>query len=102
MIIEWIRFKVAPDYREKFVQVDHEVWTAFLRQVPGFLHKDVWISLNDLSEVMLAIHWQTLAQQQAIPKATLQRVEAEFLNALDFPFQLLEIKLLQVRKSTHR
>jgi uncharacterized protein (TIGR03792 family) len=100
MIVEWLRIKVAPEYRETFVQKDDEIWTTFLRQCPGFLRKEVWISPDDFSEVMLAIHWATVEQQQAIPKASLDAVERKFMAALEAPFQLLEIKLFQVRKTT--
>lgn len=98
MIVEWLRLKVAPEYREKFVQIDDEVWTAFLRRYPGFLRKEVWISPDDFSEVMIAIYWATVQQQQAIPKADLDAAERKFLTRLEVPFQLLEIKLYQVRK----
>lgn len=98
VIIEWLRIKIAPAYRELFVQKDDEIWTAFLQRCPGFLRKEVWISPADLSEVMFAIYWATLAQQQAIPKTALEETERRFLAALEVPFQLLDIKLLQVRK----
>lgn len=100
MIVEWLRIKVAPEYRETFVQKDDEIWTTFLRQCPGFLRKEVWISPDDFSEVMLAIYWATVEQQQAISKAALDAVERRFLAALGVPFQLREIKLYQVRKTT--
>lgn len=100
MIVEWLRIKVAPEYRETFVQKDDEVWTSFLEQYPGFLRKEVWISPDDFSEVMIAIYWATIEQQQAIPKAALDSIERSFLAALEVPFQLLEIKLYQVRKTT--
>jgi uncharacterized protein (TIGR03792 family) len=99
VIVEWLRFKVAPEYRERFVQKDDEVWTTFLKQCPGFLRKETWISLNDLSEVMLATYWATLDQQQAIPQALLDETDRQFLVALGVPFQQLEIKLLQLRKT---
>jgi uncharacterized protein (TIGR03792 family) len=99
VLVEWLRFKVAPEYRERFVQKDDEVWTTFLKQCPGFLRKETWISLNDLSEVMLATYWATLDQQQAIPQALLDKTDRQFLEALGVPFQKLEIKLLQLRKT---
>jgi uncharacterized protein (TIGR03792 family) len=98
MIVEWLRIRVAPEYRERFVQKDDEIWTTFLCQYPGFLKKEVWISPDDFCEVMIAIHWTTVELQQAIPKAALQTVDKQFLEALAVPFQLVEIKLYQVRK----
>jgi uncharacterized protein (TIGR03792 family) len=100
MIVEWLRIQVAPEQREAYVQKDYEIWTNFLRQQPGFLRKDVWISTDNLSEVVLSIHWATLEQQQAIPKPDLEEVKQRFKAALSSPSEVLEIKLYQLRKST--
>ncbi|HEY9826940.1 MAG TPA: TIGR03792 family protein [Stenomitos sp.] len=102
MIVECLHIKIAPSYREVFVQKDDEIWTSFLRQCPGFLRKEVWISTNDLSEVRLSIYWATLEQQQAISQSQLDAIQSEFVTALDVPYQLLEIQLYQMRKSTLR
>ena len=39
MVIEWLRFKVPPEKWEAFIQRDEEVWTAGLKNIPGFLGK---------------------------------------------------------------
>jgi len=39
MIIEWLRFKVPREKWEAFIQLDEEVWTAGLKNFPGFLGK---------------------------------------------------------------
>jgi uncharacterized protein (TIGR03792 family) len=100
MNVEWLRIKVAPEYREKFIQKDEEIWTTFLSQSPGFLKKEVWISPDDKSEVIVAIYWTAQAQQQPIPQAKLDAVEQKFLAALGVPFQLLESRAYQVRKTS--
>ena len=43
MIIEWLRFKVPPEKWEAFIQRDEEVWTAGLKNFPGFLGKEIWV-----------------------------------------------------------
>jgi uncharacterized protein (TIGR03792 family) len=101
MNVEWLRIKVAPEYRERFVQKDDEIWTTFLSQSPGFLKKEIWISPDDKSEVIIAIHWSALAQQQPISKEALDAVEEKFLEQLGVSFQLLETKQYQVRKTAH-
>jgi uncharacterized protein (TIGR03792 family) len=98
MNVEWLRIKVAPEYRERFVQKDDEIWTTFLSQAPGFLKKEIWISPEDKSEVIIAIHWSALAQQKPISKKALDAVEEKFLEQLGVSFQLLETKQYQVRK----
>jgi uncharacterized protein (TIGR03792 family) len=101
MNVEWLRIKVAPEYRERFVQKDDEIWTTFLSQAPGFLKKEIWISPDDKSEVIITIHWSALAQQQPISKAALDAVEEKFLEQLGVSFQLLETKQYQVRKTAN-
>jgi uncharacterized protein (TIGR03792 family) len=102
MNVEWLRIKIAPEYREKFVRADDDIWTTFLSQAPGFLKKEVWISPNDTSEVIIVIHWTAQAQQEPIPKEVLDKIEQKFLEDLGVPFQLLESRFYQVRKTTNR
>jgi uncharacterized protein (TIGR03792 family) len=101
MNVEWLRIKVAPEYRERFVQKDDEIWTTFLSQAPGFLKKEIWISSEDKSEVIIAIHWSALAQQKPISKEALDAVEEKFLEQLGVSFQFLETKQYQVRKTAN-
>ena len=35
MVIEWLKVKVAPELREKYIQLDAEVWTAAIAQAPA-------------------------------------------------------------------
>jgi uncharacterized protein (TIGR03792 family) len=100
MIVEWLRIQVVPEQREDFVRKDYEIWTAFLDKQPGFLRKEVWISTDNLGEVVLSIHWATIEQQQAVPKAELEEVKQRFEASLSTPAEGLEIKLYQLRKST--
>lgn len=54
MIIEWLKVKVSPELRERYIQKDAELWTAALSSYPGFLSKEVlWIHPENLSEVVL-------------------------------------------------
>jgi uncharacterized protein (TIGR03792 family) len=102
MNVEWLWVKIAPEYREKFVRIDDEIWTSFLSKAPGFVKKEVWISPNDTSELIIVIHWTAQALQDPIPKETLDRIEQKFLEVLGVPFQLLESRFYQVRKSRDR
>ena len=53
MVIEFLKFKVTPELREKFIQKDAEIWTAALARYPGFLSKEVWIDPNTPAEVVM-------------------------------------------------
>jgi uncharacterized protein (TIGR03792 family) len=98
MVIEWLKFNVSPELRETFVQKDAEIWTATLAQYPGFLNKEVWISTDELGEVITVLHWQSYEQWQAIPADVLEQTEAKFLAAMGNTYQLTEAKKYQVRK----
>lgn len=98
MEIEWLKIHVAPELREQFVQKDAEIWTTALAKYPGFLDKEVWISPDNLSELVLVVHWQSFEQWQAIPPANLEQVEAAFNAAMGNTYQIVETGRYQVRK----
>lgn len=101
MVIEWLKVRVSPELRERYVQKDAEIWTTALSKYPGFLNKEVWISSDNLAEVILVIHWETFEQWQAIPAADLERVEAEFQQAMGDTYTIVESAKYQVRKRFH-
>jgi uncharacterized protein (TIGR03792 family) len=98
MEIEWLKFRVSPEQRERFVQVDAEIWTTALSQYPGFLNKEVWISPDNLTEVVQIIRWETFEQWQAIPPDDLEQIEARFAAVMGNSYELLESVRYQVRK----
>ncbi len=101
MEIEWLKVEVQPELREQFVQKDAEIWTTKLASYPGFLNKEVWISPDDLSEVVLVVHWASFEQWKAIPEAELQRTEAQFKAAMgNATYKIVEALRYQVRKRT--
>ncbi|NJL82533.1 MAG: TIGR03792 family protein [Chloroflexaceae bacterium] len=99
MVIEWLKFQVTPEAREQFIQVDEQVWTAFLSKFEGFLGKEVWISPKSADEVILVIHWQTREQWHAVPQAGLQESDREFARQMaGVSYQIMEAGEYQVRK----
>jgi uncharacterized protein (TIGR03792 family) len=101
MEIEWLKVRVSPELREQYVQKDAEIWTAFLAKYPGFLSKEVWISPDNLAEVILVIHWANFEAWKAIPAEELERVEAEFNQAMGNTYTIVESGRYQVRKRFH-
>lgn len=97
MVIEWLKVNVTPELREQYVQKDNEIWTSALSRYPGFLGKEVWISPDDLAEVVLVIRWETLEQWKAIPAEDLQRIDAEFVAAMGNTNRIVESSRYQVR-----
>jgi uncharacterized protein (TIGR03792 family) len=98
MVIEWLKVNVAPELREQYIQKDAEIWTAALSQYPGFLSKEVWISPDDLSELVLIIRWESFEQWQAVPVADLRRVEEQFNAAMGNTHEIVESARYQVRR----
>lgn len=99
MVIEWLNITVQADLREQLVQKDEEIWTPTLARYPGFLGKEVWISPDDLSNVVLVIRWNSFEDWQAVPKDVLDATDAQFREAMGGDtYQMTDSKRFQVRK----
>ena len=98
MVIEWLQFDVSPELRERFVQKDDEIWTPALSKYPGFLGKEIWISPDRLTEIVLVIRWEPLEQWQSIPAQELEQIEAQFQQAMGDTYRLTQSSKYQVRK----
>jgi uncharacterized protein (TIGR03792 family) len=99
MIIEWLKIRVKPELREKYIQLDDEIWTPALRKYPAFLGKETWVNPEQLDEVVLVIRWESREDWKAIPSEAVQQVQ----NAFDQRFSPQDYEMLeegewQVRK----
>ncbi len=103
VVIEWLKFRVDPQLREKFIQLDREIWTKSLSQSEGFLGKEIWLDPNFLEEVILIIYWESREQWQAISPEELQRTEKAFDKKMGREtYELLEAKEFQIRQFLQR
>ncbi|MFE4106404.1 TIGR03792 family protein [Almyronema epifaneia] len=98
MVIEWLKFRVPAEQRERYVQIDAEVWTLALEKYEGFLGKEVWISPDDTSELILVIRWASREQWKAIAAVELDKITQTFDQSLGFAYEMLESKEYQVRR----
>jgi uncharacterized protein (TIGR03792 family) len=99
MEIEWLKFRVSPELREKFIQMEEELWTPMLRQCPGFLGKEIWINPEVPEEVAIVIRWQTYQDWKAVPKELIDATEAKFARSMgENSYQMLESLAYQLRK----
>lgn len=96
-VIELLKFKVAPEHREEFIQKDAEIWTQALVGCPGFLGKEVWISSLEATEVILVIRWATREQWKSIPFELLNAIEQRFAQHLRDTYEILEVSEYQVK-----
>jgi uncharacterized protein (TIGR03792 family) len=101
VVIELLKFQVAPEERENYIQKDAEIWTTGLAKYPGFLGKEVWINPNDPTEVIFIIRWATQEQWKAIPLEDLQMIEDKFTQAMGKSYPIVESAEYQVRKFPH-
>ncbi|MBZ8180787.1 TIGR03792 family protein [Oscillatoria salina] len=99
MVIEWLRIKVAPEAREKYIQKDAEIWTPMLTRYPGFLGKEVWLNPEKADEVVLIIRWRTRQEWSSVPIEDITETEKQFDEAMgDTSHQIVESLEYQVRK----
>ncbi len=99
MVVEYLKFLVAPELREKFIQKDAEIWTPAIASYPGFLGKEVWISPTVAEEIMIVIRWETRQLWKAVPLDILEATEQKFAVAVgENKYELIESKEYQLRK----
>lgn len=83
--VEYLIFQVhdsTPEIMEKYVQLDHDIWTKYLASKPGFVSKEVFINEDTPGEVHQIIIWETLESWKSIPLDELKEVVREFDNSL--------------------
>ncbi len=99
MVIEWLQFRVQEELREQFVQLDADIWTAALARYSGFLGKEVWISPENLDEVITVIRWDSTESWYSIPSADLVAIDDAFSEAMGHDtYELIASTQYQVRK----
>ncbi|ESA38404.1 cyanobacterial tigr03792 family [Leptolyngbya sp. Heron Island J] len=96
MVIEWLKFRVEPAQRDRYLAVDDEIWTSALESYPGFLDKTTWLDPNHDDEVIFVIAWATREQWKAIPEADLEQINQRFDAALGFDYEMLESREFNV------
>ena len=97
MIIELLKFKVAPELQKQYLQKDAEIWTQTLASCAGFLGKEVWLNPNEPTEVILIIRWASREQWKSIPLELLNAIEQQFAQQLSNNYQIVESAEYQVK-----
>lgn len=98
MVIEWLKVRVSPELREKFIQKDAEIWTSMLATYPGFLGKEVWINPETPTEVIIVIRWANREAWESVSPERLKQVEDQFVREFGESQQIIETAEYQVRK----
>ncbi|TVQ59164.1 MAG: TIGR03792 family protein [Spirulina sp. DLM2.Bin59] len=101
MINEWLRFRVNPELREKFIQLDQEIWDGAIATAPGYLGKEVWLGESP-DEVVVIVHWESYPLWKSVPQDLVDATEAEFSAQMGAEnYQLLEGRGYSIRKLPH-
>ncbi len=99
MVIEWLKFRVAPELQENFLKKDEAIWTSLLASYPGFLGKETWLVPDAAEEIVFVIRWQTRQQWKSIPIEVLAETEQKFAQQVGKNnYEMIEMKEYQVRK----
>jgi uncharacterized protein (TIGR03792 family) len=98
MVIEWLKVRMPAAQRERYIQLDDEIWTAALQQYPGFISKETWISPDDAEVVIFVIRWRTREEWFSIPEDELADINQRFDEAIGFEYTMEESKEYQVRR----
>lgn len=78
MVVELLIVEVATEDREKYLQVDREIWTKAIAQFPGFISKEVWLNPQAPTEVNLIIRWRSREEWKSISTQLLAEIERQF------------------------
>jgi uncharacterized protein (TIGR03792 family) len=93
MVIEWLKFKISPNSRDKFLEEDNKIWTQALSKYPGFLSKEIWLNPEDDREIIFVIKWESYELLQAIPSEDLQIIDDAFSQGMgNTTYNLIEAK----------
>lgn len=77
------------DNLNRFIQLDHEIWTMFLKEYPAFVSKQIWVNDTNPGEVHSIISWKTMEGWKSIPVEKLKEIDQKFTNEFNEPFKLV-------------
>ena len=75
MVIEFLTFRVTPDERAAWMEVEERTWSRFLERQAGFVRKQLWVDVDDDQHVHAMIEWESLEHWKAIPDDQLAAVD---------------------------
>lgn len=75
MVIEFLTFRVDPDERDAWMEIEERTWSRFLERQAGFVRKQLWVDVDDDAHVHAMIEWETLDQWKSIPEDELAAVD---------------------------
>jgi uncharacterized protein (TIGR03792 family) len=92
MIIEFLKVQVVPSYRQKYIELEKQIWSTDLFQCEGFINKEVWLDPEDLSIVYIRILWNSREQWKAISPEHTKNLDAALTEHIGSVWQIVESK----------
>lgn len=87
--VEYLIFQIEnPNSVDKFIELDHKIWTSYLSSFQGFISKDVWVNFNNPGEIHTILIWETMDDWKSIPLDGLKEKDKEFIKAFGEPFEM--------------
>ena len=83
--VEMLKFTMKAEMVDRFIELDHDLWTVQLASVDGFVSKDVWVDAAKPGEVTTVIYWKTLEQWKAIDHGWLADLDKRFTELMGGP-----------------
>ena len=93
--VEMLVFQVDPADLDRFLEVDHEVWTLGEATVEGFDHipflsKEVWLDDSRPGEVTIVFVWESIESWMKVGDEALQQtLQARFDERFGRPARLV-------------
>ena len=93
MAIEQLVFEVDPEHLARWLEIDHEIWTAGLAECEGFAGKEAWLHGDRPGEVTMVIYWTSLECFESVDRAWIARIDEAFTRAVgDVEWKLIKVK----------
>lgn len=106
--VEVLILRVDPADVERFLEVDHEVWTLGEADTPGvdgvpFLSKEVWLEDSRPGEITIVIEWPSIDAWNAVDQPDFQaQLAAEFDRRFDRPYEIVHDAAASKQGGLHR
>ncbi len=82
LAVEELIMRIRPDLLDRWMELDHEIWTKGLAEWPGFAGKELWLSGNVPGEVTIIVYWTDLDLWKAIDAEWLERMDRQVFDIL--------------------
>jgi len=87
--VEYLIFQLEdPKMIDRFIELDHTIWTAYLESNPGFIAKEVWVNEENPGELHTVVIWETMEQWKVIPLEELKATTKKFDQAFGSPYKI--------------